>query len=133
MYPPDHYRSMTDDQLAQWHQLQTRCDRLNALLLQEQIKTSQLVGELDNARDAHQREREDWSADFQEASRKAADQQSANRRASAALVQTLAALRRVVVVMRLIGKENVPDRFVNGWHAALVEAEAVIALYDIPF
>jgi chromosome segregation ATPase len=53
-----------DGTVNQWQEIANRLERLNAMLLAEQIKTAGLVAELDNERAAHQSERDDWRADF---------------------------------------------------------------------
>lgn len=55
---------LTDGTYDQWHEIAQRVERLNAMLLQEQIKSAGLVGELDRTREDHQCERDGWRADF---------------------------------------------------------------------
>lgn len=63
---PEHYHSMTDAQLQEWHELTQRVESLQEQLLLEQQRTSAILAELDTARAHHQRERADWRADFDE-------------------------------------------------------------------
>lgn len=43
---PQHYHGMTDAQLQEWHQLSSRVERLNEMLLQEQNKNTALSAQL---------------------------------------------------------------------------------------
>lgn len=65
MNPREFFHSMTDDQLAEWHQRVRQVDRLNALLLEEQKKNAALVAQVDNLNHHLASEREDRRADIE--------------------------------------------------------------------
>jgi hypothetical protein len=64
MNRPGDYSNFTDAQLAEWHQLITRVDRLNALLLEEQKKNAQLSADARSAKEELQRVHEEYRDDF---------------------------------------------------------------------
>lgn len=133
MNPPNHYSSMTDEQLAQWHQLSTRVERLAEELLaaNEQILT--LTAERDIQAAKLRGELSDQACALAALSEKHTNQQQAARRNAAALMVTLEALR---LVCRCFAASNMSDarRYSPGeMFRAIAEAEEVLRINGFPF
>jgi transposase len=133
MYPPNHYSSMTDDQLAQWHQLTQRCDQLERDLAESrkatesvqagaEIERSELKGRLRTQDDLLAKEiLERLSL------------RNAVRRLCAEQVQTLKALRRLVAALEQFHQCDGMKEARDVLDKVTREAKEVIALLDVPF
>lgn len=133
MNPANHYSTMTDDQLAQWHQLTTEVDRLRAEL-------AQVKREREEEREAQNREYDQWCAQMADRAetivdltQKEATQRSMNRRSAAALMEALGALKQLVDCLTA-DKMEMSRRYWGGEvFRALEHAQEVAAAHGIPF
>lgn len=133
MSAPDHYRTMTDDQLAEWHQLTQRVQVLTRDLAESKLETQAVQNVM------HQ-ERRTWADEMNkradlivELTSQHQTQRDAARRSAAALVLALRALEALRAVV-LEGKVS-PDsiHWPGEVFRAVQDADEVIRAYGIPF
>lgn len=129
----DHYHSLTDAQLAEWHALTVRCERLTADLAESHKATDAVV---EAAREQEARLRAEigrTSAHALSTEIKLTDQIGATRRACGQLVTVLKALHELHHAIThpavLGGQAWWPGEI----HRAITDAEEVMRVTDIPF
>jgi small-conductance mechanosensitive channel len=129
----DHYHTMTDEQIAEWHQLTTKCDRLQAAVDAADVHLERVVRQA-LAHESTLRGRiSALETDLLKSSSHRAELQTAIRNHAAAQVETLRALRRLLAALKqaeqmdgLPEAQKVVSKIAN-------EAAAVVAKYDVPF
>lgn len=133
MYPPNHYHSMTDEQLAQVHQLTVRCERAerNAEVNRAAAEQVQQRAEEEIARlRSELTERANLIVSL---AQKLSDQKNATRRLSAAQVATLKALRALHDACTTVDCCGISDARAAGFAKAQKDAAEVLDVNDIPF
>lgn len=133
MSHPEHYHSMTDEQLAEWAQLSARVHKLTSELVEAQSAAA-LAEEKHKAYMRHAGaelpKRGDMIVDL---AQKHVDQMSAARRSAAALVLTLKALEKLCNAAATVDCCGACVGNPEDFESALREAREVIASYGIPF
>jgi len=130
---PNHYHTMTDEQLAQWHQLTTRVEQLTRelALSRRAMEDYQAVAEQECMR---LRSALTNSADVvMKLTKQLVDQKSANHRLCAAQVALLKALEALVRWSDGMRVDADTAPYPEEWEKAVREAREVLALNSIPF
>lgn len=127
------YHSLTDEQLAEWHRLTTKCDQLEQaiVIIRKETEGAQaLLTEENRTLRAELNRRGDKLA---EVAMKEIHAMSSLRSTTGALFETLRAVRRLLAAIEQCDK--------TGWCAGardvltkiIAEATEVVHKYDIPF
>lgn len=133
MNNPDHYHTMTDAQLAEWHQLATRVDKLTRDLATSRAATEQVQ--------AHAAEREGQvrgrlvalQSEVLKLAQQRAELQTANRRLCAEQVQLIRALRGLVDAVSFIREAGQGEEAYAQLRVTYREALEVLKLVEVPF
>lgn len=127
------YHTLTDEQLAEWHQLTTKVDRLTADLAESRKATESVQARAEQERQtltAELRRRGDRIAEL---TMKEIHSMSAVRSTSGALIETLKALKALHDLVMQGQVANKQAQWPGEVFRAVEAAHDALRKYDIPF
>jgi len=133
MSGPGHYRSMTDDQIAEWHQLVTRNDQLQRDLAESRKATESVQEALMEANANLYAAKLEASVNADTLTQKYLAYRDLTRRNAAGIVQCLRALKSLLEAVHLPAVLAHQQEWPGEVYRAVEEAEEVVKLLDVPF
>jgi hypothetical protein len=127
------FHTLTDEQLAEWHILHTKVERLTADLAESRKATEAVQVAAEEERQKLRAELAGRDNHIAVLLKLNALHQTALRRHAAALVETLTALRRLVAAITQAGEHHNTPEANAVLDKIFLEAQEVILRHDIPF
>lgn len=128
-----HYHSMTDDQLAEWHQLTTRVDQLQRDLAESRKATESVQDKLLDANANLYAAKLEASVRADTLTQQMLANRDMARRNAASVVQCLRALRFLLDAVHLPAVLKHQNEWPREVFLAMQEAEEVVKLLGVPF